>query len=48
MLEAVTLIPTFLLIFFLILFIDLYLLVKKYLKLKIEALQRENEDKFKA
>lgn len=46
MLEAVTLlIPTFLSIFFLILFIDFYLLKKKYLKLKIQSLQRENENK---
>lgn len=42
--EAITLIPTFLMIFFLILFIDLYLLVRKYLKLKIEALHRENQN----
>lgn len=34
----------FLWIVFSILFVDLYLLTKKYLKLKIEALQRENQN----
>ena len=43
--EAITLIPSFLSIFFIILFIDLYLSVRKYLKLKIEALERENQNR---
>ena len=43
MLEIITLlIPTAVLIVFSFLIIDIYLLVRKYLKLKIEKLKKEN------
>ena len=43
MIEILTmLIPTILIIIALVLFLDLYLLIRKYLKLKIEKLKKEN------
>jgi hypothetical protein len=43
MIEILTmLIPSILIIAVLILFLDLYLLIRKYLKLKIEKLKKEN------
>lgn len=43
MIEILTmLIPLILIIIGLVLFIDLYILLRKYLKLKIEKLKKEN------
>jgi Na+/melibiose symporter-like transporter len=38
----IMLIPSILMLIALVLFLDLYLLVRKYLKLKIEKLKKEN------
>ncbi len=43
MIEILTmLIPTIVLIITLVLFLDFYILIRKYLKLKIEKLKKEN------
>ena len=43
MIEILTmLIPTVVLIITLVLFLDFYILIRKYLKLKIEKLKKEN------
>ncbi len=43
MIEIATMfIPTILMSITIILFVDLYLLIRKYLKLKIEKLKKEN------
>jgi hypothetical protein len=43
MIEILTmLVPSILIIITLVLFLDLYLLIRKYLKLKIEKLKKEN------
>ena len=43
MLEILTmLVPSFLIIIGLVIILDLYVLIRKYLKLKIEKLKREN------
>ncbi len=43
MLEILTmLVPSFLIIIGLVIILDLYVLIRKYLKLKIEKLKKEN------
>lgn len=43
MLEILTmLVPSFLIIIGLVIILDLYVLIRKYLKLKIEKLEKEN------
>jgi hypothetical protein len=43
MLEILTmLVPSFLIIIGLVIILDLYILIRKYLKLKIEKLKKEN------
>ncbi len=43
MIEILTmLVPSILIIITLVLFLDIYLLIRKYLKLKIEKLKKEN------
>ncbi len=43
MIEILTmLVPSIIIIITLVLFLDLYLLIRKYLKLKIEKLKKEN------
>ncbi len=43
MLEILTmLVPSFLIIIGLVILLDLYVLIRKYLKLKIEKLKKEN------
>lgn len=43
MLEILTmLVPSFLIVIGLVIILDLYVLIRKYLKLKIEKLKREN------